>query len=209
MSAAPAEPGIEVLEPAGRSTGAGPAETLVGMAPRRHVSLARRALANGAVRVGGIALALLILAAIAAPWLGTIDPTLIDPASRNLLPGTRRRGDEPRRRQLRAPLPDGQRQPRARHLQPRAVRRPRLDHRRHRGGAARGRARHGHRPRRRLLPPPRRRGDAPDGRADGDPRHPVRDHPGRASGAPASPPSSSPSRCPRFRASRAWCARWC
>jgi len=88
-SAAPAEPGIEVLEPAGPSTGAGPPETLVGVAPRRHVSLARRALRNGAVRVGGIALVLLILAAIAAPWLGTIDPTLIDPASGNLLPGAR------------------------------------------------------------------------------------------------------------------------
>jgi peptide/nickel transport system permease protein len=56
---------------------------------RRPTSLLRRALSNGAVRVGGGALLLLIVAAIAAPWLGTIDPTAIDPASGNLLPGTR------------------------------------------------------------------------------------------------------------------------
>lgn len=53
----------------------------------RRVPTWRRALRNGAVRFGGGALALLIAGAIAAPWLGTIDPTLIDPASSNLLPG--------------------------------------------------------------------------------------------------------------------------
>ena len=42
---------------------------------------------NGAVRVGGIVLALLVLVAIAAPWLGTVDPSLFDPASRDLRPG--------------------------------------------------------------------------------------------------------------------------
>jgi peptide/nickel transport system permease protein len=56
---------------------------------RRPVPLARRALRNGAVRLGGGALLLLIVMAIAAPWLGTIDPTAIDPASGNLLPGAR------------------------------------------------------------------------------------------------------------------------
>ena len=55
----------------------------------RPVSLARRALRNGAVRLGGGALVMLILMAVAAPWLGTIDPTAIDPASGNLLPGAR------------------------------------------------------------------------------------------------------------------------
>lgn len=59
------------------------------LAARRPVPLARRALRNGAVRLGGITLILLILMAAAAPWLGTIDPTAIDPASGNLLPGTR------------------------------------------------------------------------------------------------------------------------
>ena len=42
---------------------------------------------NWSVRIGGIALALLILIAAAAPWLGTVDPTLFDAASRDLRPG--------------------------------------------------------------------------------------------------------------------------
>jgi peptide/nickel transport system permease protein len=42
---------------------------------------------NWAVMIGGSALALLALVALAAPWLGTVDPTLFDPASRDLLPG--------------------------------------------------------------------------------------------------------------------------
>lgn len=47
-----------------------------------------RVLQNGAVRFGVITLALLGLIALVAPWLDTIDPTLIDPGSANLLPGT-------------------------------------------------------------------------------------------------------------------------
>jgi peptide/nickel transport system permease protein len=39
------------------------------------------------VRIGGAALALLIALAAAAPWLGTVDPSLFDAASRDLLPG--------------------------------------------------------------------------------------------------------------------------
>jgi peptide/nickel transport system permease protein len=42
---------------------------------------------NWAVMTGGSFLALLALIALAAPWLGTVDPTLFDPASRDLLPG--------------------------------------------------------------------------------------------------------------------------
>ena len=42
---------------------------------------------NGAVRLGGVVLALLVAIALAAPWLGTVDPSLFDPASRDLLPG--------------------------------------------------------------------------------------------------------------------------
>ncbi len=41
------------------------------------------------VRIGGTALALLLLIALTAPWLGTVDPTLFDAASRDLLPGER------------------------------------------------------------------------------------------------------------------------
>jgi peptide/nickel transport system permease protein len=42
---------------------------------------------NGSVRIGGIVLMLLVAIAIAAPWLGTVDPSLFDPVSRDLLPG--------------------------------------------------------------------------------------------------------------------------
>lgn len=55
----------------------------------RRVSLSHRAFRNGAVRFGAGVLALLVIVAAAAPWLGTIDPRLIDPASANLSPGTR------------------------------------------------------------------------------------------------------------------------
>ncbi len=47
----------------------------------------RRAAANGSVRIGAGALGVLVLIALAAPWLGTVDPTLFDAASRDLLPG--------------------------------------------------------------------------------------------------------------------------
>ena len=54
-----------------------------------HVQLSawQRVKANLGVRLGGTALVLLVLVAITAPWLGTVDPTLFDPASRDLLPG--------------------------------------------------------------------------------------------------------------------------
>ncbi|HWM42580.1 MAG TPA: ABC transporter permease [Burkholderiales bacterium] len=42
---------------------------------------------NWSVRIGGTTLALLLLMAVAAPWLGTVDPTLFDAASRDLRPG--------------------------------------------------------------------------------------------------------------------------
>ena len=42
---------------------------------------------NWSVRIGGAALLLLLAIAIAAPWLGTVDPTLFDAASRDLKPG--------------------------------------------------------------------------------------------------------------------------
>ena len=44
-------------------------------------------LQNWSVRIGGTALLLLLLIALAAPWLGTVDPTLFDAASRDLKPG--------------------------------------------------------------------------------------------------------------------------
>lgn len=42
---------------------------------------------NWSVRIGGAALLLLVLLSLAAPWLGTVDPSLFDPASRDLTPG--------------------------------------------------------------------------------------------------------------------------
>ncbi|MFM0342022.1 ABC transporter permease [Paraburkholderia fungorum] len=54
---------------------------------RSRTPLWRRVLRNWSVRLGCGALALLIFVAVAAPWLGTIDPTAMDPASANLLPG--------------------------------------------------------------------------------------------------------------------------
>jgi peptide/nickel transport system permease protein len=42
---------------------------------------------NASVRLGGIVLLVLVVVALAAPWLGTVDPSLFDPASRDLTPG--------------------------------------------------------------------------------------------------------------------------
>ena len=42
---------------------------------------------NWSVRIGGVSLLLLIVIAVTAPWLGTVDPTLFDAASRDLRPG--------------------------------------------------------------------------------------------------------------------------
>ncbi len=42
---------------------------------------------NTSVRIGGITMMLLVLVALLAPWLGTVDPSLFDPASRDLKPG--------------------------------------------------------------------------------------------------------------------------
>ncbi|MFM0264265.1 ABC transporter permease [Paraburkholderia sediminicola] len=56
---------------------------------RSRTPLWRRVLRNWSVRLGCGALVLLVFVAVAAPWLGTIDPTAMDPASANLLPGAR------------------------------------------------------------------------------------------------------------------------
>ncbi len=50
---------------------------------RRGPTLLREA----AIVIPALVLALLVLIAIAAPWLGTIDPTLLDPTLRNKPPG--------------------------------------------------------------------------------------------------------------------------
>src|SRR5260370_16878003 len=56
---------------------------------RSRTPLWRRVLRNWSVRLGCGALLLLIFVAVAAPWLGTIDPTAMDPSTANLLPALR------------------------------------------------------------------------------------------------------------------------
>ncbi len=46
-----------------------------------------KVLHNWSVRLGGAALLVLVTIAVFAPWLGTVDPTLFDAASRDLRPG--------------------------------------------------------------------------------------------------------------------------
>jgi peptide/nickel transport system permease protein len=55
-------------------------------AVRRQAGAWERVRRNWSVRLGGAAMALLLLVALAAPWLGTVDPTLFDAASRDLRP---------------------------------------------------------------------------------------------------------------------------
>ncbi|HEY5637741.1 MAG TPA: ABC transporter permease [Burkholderiales bacterium] len=52
-----------------------------------HEDAWRRVRRNWSVRIGGTVLALLVLVAVSAPLLGTVDPTLFDAASRDLVPG--------------------------------------------------------------------------------------------------------------------------
>jgi len=53
----------------------------------RRESAWQRLQRNWSVRLGGCALLLMVLLALAAPWLGTVDPSLFDAASRDLRPG--------------------------------------------------------------------------------------------------------------------------
>jgi peptide/nickel transport system permease protein len=54
---------------------------------RHRESAWRRLRGNWSVRIGGCVLVLLVAIALAAPWLGTVDPTLFDADSRDLRPG--------------------------------------------------------------------------------------------------------------------------
>ena len=63
-------------------------ETTVAPRPRRR-SLLRRIFSNGSARLGSALLCLMLFIAVTAPWLYTIDPNTMDPASSHLSPGTR------------------------------------------------------------------------------------------------------------------------
>jgi peptide/nickel transport system permease protein len=56
-------------------------------AVRPQESLWQSVRRNWSVRIGGVALVVLVMVALAAPWLGTVDPSLFDAGSRDLLPG--------------------------------------------------------------------------------------------------------------------------
>ena len=60
------------------------AATAAAEAPRP--GLAQQAMANLSVLLGGAILLLLLVIAVLAPWLGTIDPSFLDPTYRNKLP---------------------------------------------------------------------------------------------------------------------------
>ena len=53
----------------------------------RQESAWQRVRRSWSVRIGGGVLLVLLLIALAAPWLGTVDPTLFDAGSRDLTPG--------------------------------------------------------------------------------------------------------------------------
>jgi peptide/nickel transport system permease protein len=62
-------------------------ETAAAAPHRRKPSLLRRVFANAAVRTGSVLLCLMVVLAVAAPWLYTIDPNAMDPANSHLSPG--------------------------------------------------------------------------------------------------------------------------
>jgi len=64
-----------------------PAAVDRGAARARLSNVGRRLLHNPAVVVGATILAIVMSIALAAPWLGTVDPAAINPAVRNKLPG--------------------------------------------------------------------------------------------------------------------------
>jgi peptide/nickel transport system permease protein len=53
----------------------------------RQEDVWQRVRRNWSVRIAGAMLAVLVAVALAAPWLGTVDPTLFDAGSRDLYPG--------------------------------------------------------------------------------------------------------------------------
>jgi len=70
----------------------------IAAASTKRKSLWLLALRNPSVIIGGAILLVMLVIAALAPLLGTVDPTRIDPASRNKKPGTEVTMSGPRRR---------------------------------------------------------------------------------------------------------------
>jgi peptide/nickel transport system permease protein len=58
------------------------------VAPVKPSAVLRNLLHNPAVMFGGAVILIVLIMALLAPWLGTIDPTAINPIARNKVPGT-------------------------------------------------------------------------------------------------------------------------
>jgi peptide/nickel transport system permease protein len=62
-------------------------DTPIAAAPARPAAAFRTLLHNPGVVFGGSVIAIVVLMGLLAPWLGTIDPTAINPIARNKIPG--------------------------------------------------------------------------------------------------------------------------
>jgi peptide/nickel transport system permease protein len=62
-------------------------DTSIAAEPVKPAVALRRLLHNPAVLFGGVIIAVVLLMGLLAPWLGTIDPTAINPIARNKVPG--------------------------------------------------------------------------------------------------------------------------
>lgn len=83
-----ADPGLTpVNEPAASDEARYAALSVESAAIVRQQGAWERVRRNWSVRIGGAVMLVLVLLAILAPWLGTVDPTLFDAASRDLRPG--------------------------------------------------------------------------------------------------------------------------
>src|SRR5258708_32416783 len=59
----------------------------IAAAPVKPAAAFRKLLHNPGVVFGGVIIAIVVLMGLLAPWLGTIDPTAINPIARNRVPG--------------------------------------------------------------------------------------------------------------------------
>jgi peptide/nickel transport system permease protein len=62
-------------------------DTPIAAVPAKPSAVLRKLLHNPAVLFGGVVIAIMLLMALLAPWLGTVDPTAINPIARNKVPG--------------------------------------------------------------------------------------------------------------------------